>query len=162
LAALRDDQPARVSLRQRVDTLETIKRARAGSFAASTPEQIISLREWGDDLRSRSTVTNATGAVVPQWTRDTIDLPGAGGRVVSLFRVREAPEAAIGVSEETGTPSAVVAPTDFGTALPESAATYTRTDLTDSRFGAFIPASRSVLDDSQALADAIDFVLTRD
>jgi HK97 family phage major capsid protein len=164
LAALRDDYvPTVRTLAQRIDASDVIRRARAGKRPVDTEsDEILSRREFSDLLRTRATVTDATGVVVPQWTRDSVDLPGSGGRLAGLFRIRDAPEPAVGVSEETGTPTGVVAPTDYGTALPESAATYTRTELADSRFGAYVHATASILKDSQALADSLDYVLTRD
>ncbi len=164
LAALREDSARTPNLRARLDASPVLKRAReAGQVRyGGEREQIITRGEYADLLRLRTTVTNATGAVVPQWYRDTADSPEQGGRLPGLFRVREATEPAIGISEETGSRAAVVTVADYGVALPESAATYTKTELASSRFGAYIHAWKSILDDSQALADGLDYVLTRD
>jgi HK97 family phage major capsid protein len=164
IAALLEDAPATPNLRARVNVLDVVKRSRETGRATGDDvrSEIMTRGEYANELRVRTTVTNASGVVVPQWTKDTADSPSQGGRLASLFRIREANEPAIGISEETGSRAAVVAPTDFGTALPESAATYTRTEIADSRFGAYMPAWKSILDDSQALADALDFVLNRD
>src|SRR5437763_316067 len=78
------------------------------------PVEVVTRAEFAETLRLRTTVTNATGDVVPPWTQDSVDSPGAGDRLAGLFRIREAPEPAVGVSEETGAPAAVVQPVDYG------------------------------------------------
>lgn len=110
---------------------------------------------------ARLRATNDGTGQVPAWQEDAVYLPTRGSRVAPLLRIVPQVHPAPNVASETAR-TEVAVPTPYGTALPESAMSFTKAELPDRRIGAYMSVDKSVLEDSATLDLAVNFLLDVD
>jgi HK97 family phage prohead protease len=114
-----------------------------------------------DELAARLRIVTADQLLpqsAPQWTL----LPGSGGRVAPLVRTVSIDSGVrLHVANETARTTAA-APTAFGTALPLGSVSVSSAEASFHRIGAYLEATRGVIEDRGALRDVVDQYLMED
>lgn len=139
-----------------ISTRGVVDRNGARFLEIGSPDDVADL------IRSRATVDYSN--TVPDLQREgSVSLKAfPGGRVAPLLGVFPVEEGkvAVVVSEGTRTNVAGIAP--YGTALPESAVSFSKADVVPARFGATMPVEANVLEDAGVAEKVVRELLTQD
>ncbi len=132
-----------------------------GGIVDKSPVPVLDAEEY---LRIRATVdaSAAGGLVNPPAAPQVIALqPNRGSRVLPLFNLVPTKGEEAAAAEEGDRTEAADA-TPYGTALPQSNVSFTRTVRGYKRVGVWVEATKGILDDSRIFDDVVTTVMEQD